>query len=62
MELKQAIDVIEQALEIANAKGAFKLQESAILATAVLTIKNIVAESEKPVEDEKVKELPKSKK
>ena len=55
MEKEQGIQVIEQALQIANSKGTFKLEESATILTALNVIKNIL----KPVE---VEELTKSKK
>ena len=40
MEKEQGLQIIEQALNLANSKGAFKLEESATIFAAFLTIKN----------------------
>lgn len=42
METKQALQVIEQALNISNSKGAFKLEESATIFAAYTTLKQFV--------------------
>ena len=42
METKQALQVIEQALNIANSKGVFKLEESATVFAAYSTLKQFV--------------------
>jgi hypothetical protein len=47
MDKKQGLDIIEQALQIANSKGAFKLEESSTIFTALTVIKNALQE---PVE------------
>ena len=39
MKEEQALQVIEQALQIANSKGSFKLEESATIFTALNVIK-----------------------
>ena len=44
MNKEQALQVIEQALQIANSKGSFKLDESAAIYTALSTIKNVFTE------------------
>ena len=44
MEKEPALQVIEQALNIANSKGCFKLEESATIFTALTSIKNIIIE------------------
>ncbi len=44
MEKEQGLQIIEQALQIANSKGAFKLEESATIFTAFTTVKNALAE------------------
>ena len=40
MEKEQALTIIEQALTIAIGKGVFKVEDSATVLTAFLTIKN----------------------
>ena len=40
MEKEQGLQIIEQALNIANSKGAFKLEESATILTALTAVKN----------------------
>mgnify|MGYP003465405657 CR=1 FL=1 len=44
MNNEQALQIIEQALEIANGKGAFKLVESNTILAALTTIKNVLQE------------------
>lgn len=39
MENKQALEILEQALNLASTKGAFSLQESATIFTALSIIK-----------------------
>lgn len=51
MEKEEAFQIIDQALNIANAKGAFKLQESATIFTALTVIKNSFQE---PLKDKEV--------
>ena len=53
MEKEQAFQIIDQALNIANAKGVFKLQESATIFTALNTIKNVFLEITREVENSK---------
>ena len=48
MDKDQGLQVIEQALQIANSKGAFKLEEAATIFTAFTTVKNLFQE---PVKD-----------
>lgn len=57
MSEEQGLQIIEQALNLANAKGDFKLEESATIFTALTVIKNVL---QKPVETKE--ELSKSKK
>jgi len=47
MEKEQGIQIIEQALNLANSKGAFKLEESATILAALNVVKNALQE---PVE------------
>jgi hypothetical protein len=42
METKQSLQVIEQALNIANSKGVFKLEESATVFAAYSTLKQFI--------------------
>jgi hypothetical protein len=51
MNNEQALQIIEQALDIANNKGSFKLSESATILTALNTIKNTL---QTPVTDKEV--------
>ena len=51
MEKEQGLQIIEQALQIANSKGAFKLEEAATIFTAFTTVKNLFQE---PVKDKEV--------
>lgn len=44
MEKEQGLNIIEQALNLANSKGAFKLEESATIFAALNTIKNVLQE------------------
>ena len=46
MEKEQGLNIIEQALNLANSKGAFKLEESATIFAALTTVKNAVQEPE----------------
>ena len=59
MNNEQALQIIQQALDIANSKGSFKLEESATILTALNTIKNAFEESRigaiSKVEKEKVR-------
>ena len=41
MEKEQGLQIIEQALQVSNSKGAFKLEESATIFTALTVIKNV---------------------
>jgi hypothetical protein len=62
MDKKQGLGIIEQALQIANSKGAFKLEESSTIFTALTVVKNTLQESVESVESVEVKEeLPKVK-
>ena len=45
MEKEQGLQIIEQALQIANSKGAFKLEESATILTALTAVKNVLQDS-----------------
>ena len=56
MEKEQGLQVIEQALNIANSKGTFKLEESATIFAAFNAVKNALQE-----EVRSKKELPKTK-
>lgn len=42
MEKEQGLHIIEQALNLANSKGAFKLEESATIFTALTVVKNTI--------------------
>lgn len=58
MELQESIKVIEQALEIATSKGSFKLQDAAIIATALESLKlkttpEVVEEIKEPIKFKK---------
>jgi len=46
MEKEQGLQVIEQALQIANSKGVFKLEESATILTALTVVKSALQEFE----------------
>lgn len=46
MEKEQGLQIIEQALNLANAKGAFKLEEAATIFAALTTVKNAFQEPE----------------
>lgn len=51
METKQALDVLEQGLELSNKGGVFTLQNSATVFTALNIIKNTITQfEEKAVE------------
>ena len=45
MEKEQGLNIIEQALNLANSKGAFKLEESATILTALTADKNALQDS-----------------
>lgn len=40
MDKDQGLQVIEQALQLANSRGVFKLEESATILTALTAVKN----------------------
>lgn len=42
MDKYQALNIIEQTLQLANSKGAFKLEESATILTALMAVKNAI--------------------
>lgn len=41
MEKEQSLQIIEQALNVANVKGVFKLEESATIFTALTIVKKV---------------------
>jgi hypothetical protein len=52
MDKDQGLQVIEQALQIANSKGAFKLEESATILTALTAVKTALqgfVETKEPI-------------
>ena len=51
MDKEQGLNIIEQALNLANSKGAFKLEESATIFAALTAIKNSFQE---PLKDKEV--------
>ena len=53
MEKEQALNIIEQALNLANSKGAFKLEESATIFAALSSVKNALQEQSLVKEDGK---------
>lgn len=53
MEKDQGLQIIEQALQVANSKGAFKLEESATIFTALTSIKNIIIELQTSLDNSK---------
>lgn len=55
MDKEQGLQIIEQALNLANTKGAFKLEESATILAALNVVKNSLQESPKIEESPKVK-------
>ena len=55
MEKEQGLQIIEQALQIANSKGAFKLEESATIFTALNSVKNAFQELTLVKEEEGIK-------
>jgi len=59
MEKEQALTIIEQALNIAIGKNTFKTEDSAVVLTAFLSIKNLLSppDSTKEIVEEKV-EIP----
>jgi hypothetical protein len=50
MDKDQGLQVIEQALQIANSKGVFKLEESATILTALTVVKNTLQSPTKEIE------------
>ena len=50
MEKEAALQVIEQALNIANIKGCFKLEESATILTALNVVKNALQTPAREIE------------
>ena len=55
MEKEQGLNIIEQALNLANSKGAFKLEESATVFAAFVVIKTAIQEVELKPEKELIK-------
>ena len=53
MEKEQGLNIIEQALNLANSKGAFKLEESATIFAALSSVKNALQEQSLVKEDGK---------
>lgn len=53
MEKEQGLNIIEQALNLANSKGAFKLEESATIFAALNSVKNALQEQSLIKEDNK---------
>jgi hypothetical protein len=51
MDTQTSLQIIEQALDIANSKGAFKLAESNTILTALNTLKNAL---QPPVTDKEI--------
>tara|TARA_R110002124_G_scaffold281430_1_gene455724 strand:- start:86810 stop:87013 length:204 start_codon:yes stop_codon:yes gene_type:complete len=56
MDNKQAIDLIEQALELANKKGAFSLNDALVVKQAFEVVKSTI--SDKEANEAIVKEAP----
>lgn len=54
MEKEQALTIIEQALTIAIGKGVFKVEDSATVLAAFISIKNSLSFLDKEVIEEKV--------
>jgi hypothetical protein len=50
MDKDQGLQVIEQALQIANSKGVFKLEESATILTALTVVKNALQSPTQEIE------------
>jgi len=50
MEKEQALSIIEQGLNISIGKNIFKAEDSAIILTALITIKNLLDDSLKDKE------------
>jgi len=44
MEKEQGLQIIEQALNLANGKGVFKLEETATIYAAFISVKNALEE------------------
>lgn len=59
MEKEQGLNIIEQALNVANSKGVFKLEESATIFAALSTVKNTLQEPK--LEKEEINTKTKSK-
>lgn len=53
MDKEQGLNIIEQALNVANVKGCFKLEESATIFTALTSIKNIIIELQTSLDNSK---------
>lgn len=53
MEKEQGLNIIEQALNLANSKGAFKLEEYATIFAALSSVKNALQEQSLVKEDTK---------
>lgn len=56
MDNTQALQVIKQALEMANAKGVYNLQNSSLIVQALSKLNEIVENTETKVEVESEKE------
>lgn len=54
MEKEQALQIIEQALNITIGKNVFKAEDSATILTAFITIKNSLSFLDKEVIEEKI--------
>lgn len=59
MEKEQGLQIIEQALNVANSKGVFKLEESATIFAALSAVKNALQEPK--LEKEEINTKSKSK-
>ena len=53
MEKEQALTIIEQALSIAIGKSIFKVEDSTIVLTAFISIKDLLSVEDKEVIEEK---------
>lgn len=52
MDKDQGLNIIEQALQLANSRGVFKLEESATILNALTVIKNVLqvsGEAKEPI-------------
>jgi len=54
MEKEQALQIIEQVINITIGKSIFKPEESATILTALITIKNLLSVSVKEIVEEKI--------